>query len=96
MYASIRKYGDVHSPAETAHRVEQSFVPVLQGLPGFKGYYLVDAEDGIITVSLFESREAALASAEKAAAWVRENMVERHGGAPPEIAAGEVRVAVSG
>jgi hypothetical protein len=94
MYASIRKYRDVHSPAETAHRVEQSFVPMLRELPGFRAYYLVDTDDGIVTFSLFDSREAALASTERAAAWVKESMVDLHGGAPPEITGGEVRVAV--
>jgi hypothetical protein len=37
-----------------------------------------------------------MASAEKAAAWVRENMADLYGGAPPSITAGEVRLAVGG
>jgi hypothetical protein len=33
-----------------------------------------------------------LASIEKAAAWVKENLPDIHQGPPPEVSAGEVRV----
>jgi hypothetical protein len=68
------------------------FVPILRGLPGFKGYYLIDGGDELTAVSLFDSQQAALASIEKAAAWVKENLPDIHQGPPPEVSAGEVRV----
>lgn len=92
MYASIRTYRHVRSPERIAHRVEKGFVPLLKSLPGFKGYYLIEGGDELTTVSLFDSQEAALASIEKAAAWVKENLPDLHQGPPPEVSAGAVRV----
>ncbi len=92
MYASIRRYRHVRSPERVAQKVRKGFVPILEGLPGFRGYYLVDGGDELTTVSLFDSREAAAASIAAAVAWVRENLPELHDGAPPEVSAGEVRV----
>ena len=92
MYASIRRYRHVRSPERVAHKVRNGFVPILEALPGFRGYYLIDGGGELTTVSLFDSREAATASIGKAAAWVKENLPELHDGAPPEVVAGEVRV----
>jgi hypothetical protein len=46
-------------------------------------------------VSLFETREAAAASAERAVAWVRENLADLHDGGPPEVALDEVMPAIA-
>jgi hypothetical protein len=92
VYASIRKYRHVRSSEQIAHRVEKGFVPILKSLPGFKGYYLIDGGDELTAVSLFDNQQAALASIEKAAAWVKENLPDPHQGPPPEVSAGEVRV----
>jgi hypothetical protein len=92
VYASIRKYRHIRSPEQIAHRVEKGFVPILKSLPGFKGYYLIDGGDELTTVSLFDSQQATLASIEKAAAWVKENLPDIHQGTLPEVSAGEVRV----
>jgi hypothetical protein len=92
VYASIRRYRHVRSPERVAHKVRNGFVPILEALPGFRGYYLVDGGDELTTVSLFDSREAAAASIGAAVAWVRENLPELHDGAPPEVGGGEVRI----
>ena len=92
MYASIRKYRHIRSPEQIAHRVEKGFVPILKGLPGFKTYYLIVGGDELTTVSLFDDQRAALASIEKAATWVKENLPDLHQGPPPEVSAGEVRI----
>ena len=92
MYASIRKYRHVRFPEQIVHRVEKGFIPILKGLPGFKGYYLIVGGDELTTVSLFDNQQAALASIEKAAAWVKENLPDLHQGPPPVVSAGEVRI----
>ena len=78
MFTSIRKYTVRRgSVPELAQRVRDGFLPLMRQIDGFKGYYLLDGgPDVLITVSIFESADAALASNEKAAAWVRENVLE--------------------
>ena len=97
VHACIRTYRGVRSPAEVARRVERGFRPVLEATPGFGGYHVhvAAAGDALTTVSLFETREAALASAEVAAAWVRENLADLYDGGPPEVALDEVLPAIA-
>ena len=65
----------------------------MRDLEGFQGYYLLDGgEDVLITVSMFDSADAALASNAKAADWVRHNVLEFARGMP-EVMVGDVLVA---
>jgi hypothetical protein len=97
MYASIRKYRGMRSVDEIMKRVDKGFVPLVKKLGGFQGYYIMDCGDGtVVSISVFDSREHALASNEKAASWVKSNLADLAGDAKPEITAGEVRVSVSG
>ena len=59
----------------------------------FKGYYLLDGgPDVLITISVFDSADQALASNEKAADWVRNNVLEFTKGVP-EVTVGNVLIA---
>ena len=63
--------------------VEQLCAANALELKGFRGYYLIDGgPDVIITVSMFESADEALVSNEKAADWVRNNVLEFARGMP--------------
>ena len=96
MYATIRKYRGMRSPDEIVKRAEKGFAPVLKKLSGFHGYYVMDCGDGVMaSVSVFDSRESALASNEKAAAWVKANLADVAGDTKPEVTAGEVRLSVT-
>ena len=95
MYACVRTYRGVRSPGEAARRAERGFRPVLEATPGFGGYHVAAAGDTLTTVSLFATREAAAASAERAAAWVRENLADLYDGGPPEVVLDEVTLAVA-
>ena len=95
MFVSIRRYRDAPMDDATVRRVEAGLVPLLKGLPGFRGYYAVDCGSGtLVTVTMFESREAAVASAEQVAAWVKDNLPGMPG--PWEVSVGELRLAVPG
>jgi hypothetical protein len=95
MFASIRRYRVEGSLQDLARRAKEGLVPVFQQNPGFVAYYIVDGGDGYAaSVSIFESREAALGSSEQAAAWVKENASEFLPEAP-QITAGEALVAVT-
>jgi heme-degrading monooxygenase HmoA len=94
MFTSIRKYKVRHGSAEKlAQRVREGFVPLVRQIPGFRGYYLLDGgPDVLITVSMFDSADEALASNETAAEWVRNNVLEFTKGMP-EVMVGNVLVA---
>ena len=94
MFIAVRKYRVRRgSTAECAQRVRDSFAPLMQELAGFRGYYLLDGgPDELIAISMFDSADEALASNEKAADWVRNNVMEFVRGIP-EVMVGDVLVA---
>ena len=72
MFASVRKYKVRRGSVEhLAQRVQDGFVPLVRQMDGFRGYYLLDGgPDVLITISIFDSSDAAFASNETAASWV--------------------------
>jgi hypothetical protein len=74
MYGAVRRYEGITNDAEAGRLVSESFVPLLEHLPGFIAYYWIDAGNGVMaSLSLFESQEGADKSVEIAHAWVAEN-----------------------
>ena len=60
MHATIRRYDGVNEnrAAELTRKINETLVPKLKELPGFGGYWLIDAGDGIFSsMSLFETTE---------------------------------------
>jgi heme-degrading monooxygenase HmoA len=94
MFASVRKYKVRRgSVPELARRVQDTFVPLLQQMQGFRAYYLLDGgPDVLITISVFDSADEAFASNETAADWVRENVLEFTRGMP-DVMVGNALVA---
>jgi heme-degrading monooxygenase HmoA len=84
MFASIRKYNVRRGSAEElARSVREGFVPMMREMEGFRAYYLLDGgPDVLITISMFDSADEAFASNEKAAEWVRNNVLEFTKGMP--------------
>jgi heme-degrading monooxygenase HmoA len=88
MHTVIRRYEGAEDSAEVCRRAVQEFGPTLRDRPGFQGYYVVDAGDGVLaTISVFETEEAALETIGAAAEWVRENLPEL-AELPPQVTAG--------
>ena len=74
MYAAVRRYEGIVNDAEAGRLVGQTFVPLLQHVPGFIAYYWIDAGDGVMaSMSLFEDQEGADKSVEIAHEWIVEN-----------------------
>ena len=94
MFASIRKYKVRRGMVEElARRVKEGFVPLMRGMQGWKGYYLLDGgPDVLITISIFDNADEALASNTIATDWVRDNVLEFTKGMP-EILVGDALVA---
>jgi hypothetical protein len=94
-YAVIRHYQvDAKNMGEIVSRAKSGFVPLVNKLPGFATYTILDAGNGVlVTLSGFATKAGAEESTKKAATWVNENLKQLvpH---PPEVTAGEVRVMV--
>ena len=62
MHATIRRYEgvDTNRINELVGKVDETFVPQVRELPGFAGYFLMEADKGILSsISLFETSEQA-------------------------------------
>jgi heme-degrading monooxygenase HmoA len=61
MFTIIRKFRLTRGSAvEVSRRVREGFVPLLQELPGFRGYYLLEGgPDVLISVRVFNSADEA-------------------------------------
>ena len=94
MFIAVRKYRVRRgATAEWAQRVRDGFVPLMREMAGFRGYYLLDGgPDIVIAISMFDSADQAVMSNEKAADWVRNNVMELARGMP-EVMVGDALVA---
>ena len=93
LYAVVRTYRHLRDFDRIAHLVEAELVPMLKETPGFRGYYAVQCGEAAgVSVTLFESRDAARAGQERGATWVRAHLAELYGDHPPETMSGEVIV----
>jgi len=93
MYATVRRYEGIDKvrSEEVTRKVGDSLLPRLRELPGFGGYYLIDAGGGVLTsVGLFENSAQAHESTRLAAQWVREQKLEDALPNTPKITAGPV------
>jgi hypothetical protein len=89
MYTVIRRYQGVLEADEVARRAVEEFAPTLRDRPGFQGYWVVNAGDGVLsTISVFDTEEAAAESTAAAATWVHDTMPNLVPN-PPRVTAGE-------
>ncbi len=72
MHTSVRKYTvDEEQMDELMRRVDETFAPRLEAMPGFVGYQLLDCGHGIVlSITTCHDREAADRSVELAADFV--------------------------
>jgi hypothetical protein len=93
MHATIRRYDGVDQARtdELTRKVVESLVPKLSKLQGFKGYYLIEAGNGVISsLGLFETAEQADESTRVSASWIRDEKLENAFPNPPKITSGKV------
>ena len=98
MFATIRSYHGVDQTraAELTGKVNETLMPLLKELPGFDGYYLVDAGNGLFTsLSLFETREQGEASTKLVSKWIRDEKLDRLMPNEPKIMSGKVVAHIS-
>ena len=93
MFATIRRYDgvDQNRTTELTSKVNETLVPKLSKLPGFSGYYLIEAGDGVFSsLNLFETSDQAKASSDVVATWIRDEKLESMIPNAPKITIGEV------
>jgi hypothetical protein len=93
MFATIRRYDgvDQNRIVELTTKVNETLVPKLSKLDGFKGYYMIEAGNGVISsLGIFETSEQVDESTKLAASWVRDEKLETTFPNPPKITTGKV------
>jgi hypothetical protein len=95
MHATIRRYDgvDQNRSVELTRKANETLLPKLEKLPGFLGYYLVEAGNGVFaSLSLFETPEQGLESTTIVATWIRDEKFDAIIPNKPMITSGEVVV----
>ena len=95
MHATIRRYEGIDQSRtdELVKRVNENLLPRLSKMPGFSGYYLIEAENGVMSsIDFFNTSAEADESARVASSWVRDEKLETALPNPPKVTGGEVIV----
>jgi hypothetical protein len=93
MHATIRRYEgvDMSRMNEVTGKVNETLVPQLRELPGFAGYFLIEADNGVQTsLSLFETSEQADESTKVVTKWIRDENFDKAIPNVPKITSGKV------
>ena len=93
MYAAIRQgKAKAGTAEELARRIKEGAIPIISGVPGFMGYYVVYAPDDTVTaISIFNTVEQAQESNRRSLAWIEKNIAAYVAG-PTTATAGPVIV----
>ena len=93
MFATIRSYHgvDQNRTAELTAKVNETLIPQLSELPGFGGYFLVDAGNGIFpSLGLFETPDQGTESTKVVGRWIRDEKLDTLIPNEPKIMSGKV------
>ena len=75
MYAAIRQVKAKPGMADRLAEVVKGAVPIVTGVSGFMGYYVVYSPDDTVTaISIFNHVEEAQESNRRALAWIEKNL----------------------
>jgi hypothetical protein len=95
MFATIRRYEgvDQNRTVELTNKATQTLLPKLEKLPGFAGYFLIEAGNGVFSsLSLFETPEQGKESTKIVATWIRDENLNTMIPNEPKITSGQVVV----
>ena len=98
MHATIRRYEgvDATSMNEVVRKVNETLVPQLRELPGFSGYYLIQAGNGVLSsLGLFETSEQADESTKLVTKWIADENFNTVIPNAPKITSGRVVAHIS-
>lgn len=95
MYTVIRQYtgNDIRSVIQ---QNEASLREMMTGIPGFRGYYMVDSGKGeLATITVCEDKAGTEESNRRAADWVKQHVPASANLSKPKIMEGETILDVS-
>ncbi len=95
MFATIRRYESIDKAriSELVKKSDETLLPSLTELPGFSGYSLIEAGNGVMSsISFFDTSEQADESTRLVSNWMREQKLETVLPNAPKITSGEVVV----
>jgi hypothetical protein len=93
MYANHRRYEGIDQSRieELTRKVNESLIPRLSKLPGFQGYFLMEAGNGVFrSTTLFDTSEQAEGSTRVAVDWTQEEKLESLIPNPPKVSVRKV------
>jgi hypothetical protein len=93
MHGTIRRYEGVDATRtnEVVGKVNETLVPQLRNLPGFAGYYLIEAGNGVLSsLGLFETSEQAEESSKLVTKWINDEHFGTAIPSAPKITSGKV------
>ena len=93
MHATIRRYEGVDTTRinEVTGKVKETLVPQFRNLPGFVGYYLIEADNGVLSsLGLFQTSEQAGQSTEVVSKWITDEDLSAAIPNAPKITSGKV------
>jgi hypothetical protein len=93
MFATIRRYEgvDQNRATELTGKVNETLVPELRKLPGFKGYYLIETGNGIFSsLGLTETREQDVEWTKLVTTFMQDEKLNSIVPNAPKITSGEV------
>jgi hypothetical protein len=99
MHATIRRYEgvDVTRTNEVSGKVKETLVPQLRELPGFAGYYLIEADNGVLSsLGLFQTSEQGDESTKVVSKWITDENFNTAIPNAPKITSGKVVVHSNG
>ena len=90
MHGIIRRYEGIDKE-ELTLMVGECYLPRVSKLEGFRGYYLIETNDGIFSsISFFDTMAQADESTRLSATWVRDEKLDTVLPNPPKVTGGEV------
>ena len=95
MHAIVRRYEgiDTKRTDELKQKVSEKLTPRLKKLDGFNGYFLIEAENGVMSsVNFYDTSAHADESTRVVAEWLREEKLDTVLPNPPKITGGKVIV----
>ena len=93
MHATIRRYEGVDTTrmGEIVDKLNMTLLPQLRELPGFSGYFLIEAGNGVVSsFGLFETSEQADESKALVTKWISDENFNSVIPNPPKITSGKV------
>src|SRR6476469_2736452 len=93
MHATMGRYEGIDKARieELTKKVGESYLPRVSKLDGFRGYYVIETNDGVMSsIGFFDTMAQADESTRLSATWVRDEKLDTILPNPPKVTGGEV------